>query len=61
MTRYWWTSFAASLTVRSSRQGVISDMTRSAWLTIALIVIVVGIAWVAFTRTHPAGLPNFHW
>jgi len=34
-------------------------MTRSAWLIILLIIVVV--AWVAYNRMHPAGLPNFHW
>jgi len=32
---------------------------RSTWLIAILIVVVV--AFLAYTRTHPAGLPNFHW
>ncbi len=34
-------------------------MTRSGWLI--LLIIVVVLAWVAYTRMHPASLPNFHW
>lgn len=34
-------------------------MTRSGWLIILVIVLVA--AWFAYTRTHPAPLPNFHW
>ena len=34
-------------------------MSRSTWLIILLIVIVV--AFLAYTRMHTAGLPNFHW
>jgi len=36
-------------------------MTRSAWLLIFLIAVVALVAFVAYSRTHPAGLPNFHW
>ncbi len=34
-------------------------MTRSGWLILLIIVVVA--AWFAYTRTHPAALPNFHW
>ena len=34
-------------------------MTRSTWLIILLIVVVV--AFLGYSRMHPAGLPNFHW
>lgn len=37
-------------------------MTRSTWLIVLLVVVGVAVvAWVAYTRTHPTALPNFHW
>ena len=36
-------------------------MKSSVWLFILLVVIVALVAWVAYTRMHPAALPNFHW
>ena len=36
-------------------------MTRSAWMFVLLVVVVAAVAWLAYTRTHPAALPNFHW
>ena len=36
-------------------------MSRSAWMFVLLVVVVAVVAWLAYTRTHPAALPNFHW
>ncbi len=42
--------------VRASQENL---MSRSGWLILLIIVVVA--AWFAYTRTHPAALPNFHW
>ena len=36
-------------------------MSRSAWLTILLVVICAFVAFAVYSRMHPATLPNFHW
>ena len=33
----------------------------SVWVIILLAAIVALVALVAYTRMHPAPLPNFHW
>ena len=36
-------------------------MTRSTWVFILLVVVVVLVAWIAYTRAHTGTVPNFHW
>jgi uncharacterized membrane protein len=36
-------------------------MTRSGLLILLIIAIVAMIALMAYSRMHPADLPNFHW
>ena len=39
-----------------------TEMSRSTWLTILLVVICAGVAFAVYTRMHSAALPpNFHW